>query len=110
MVRTHGGLGGLLERLERGGLGEQVKSWVSPDAQNARISGEELTDAVGREHMDELAGEAGVSPREAADSLAKVLPGAVDALTPEGRVPERHHGLDLDQITPQLAKLLGGNR
>jgi uncharacterized protein YidB (DUF937 family) len=110
MVSASGGLGGLLEKLKQGGLGEQTKSWVSPDAANAKVSGDQLTDALGQEHMDKLAEQAGVSPQEAAGGLAQMLPGAVDKLTPQGEVPKDHGGFDLDQVKAQVAKLLGGNR
>ena len=110
MVNAQGGVGGLLEKLEQGGLGDQVKSWVSPQEKNAPVSGEQVSDALGREHMDKLAAQAGVSPQEAADGMAKVLPGAVDQLTPEGEVPKEHQGFDIDQVKQQVAKLLGANR
>lgn len=110
MVSASGGLGGLLEKLKQGGLGEQAKSWVSPNAANEQVSGEQLTDALGQEHMDKLAKDAGVSPQEAAGGLAQVLPGAVDKLTPEGEVPKGHPNLDLEQVKQQVAKLLSGSR
>jgi uncharacterized protein YidB (DUF937 family) len=110
MVSASGGLGGLLEKLKQGGLGEQTKSWVSPDSANAKVSGDQLTDALGQEHMDKLADQAGVSPQEAAGGLAQMLPGAVDKLTPQGEVPKEHGGFDVEQVKTQVAKLLGGNR
>ncbi|MBR7838458.1 DUF937 domain-containing protein [Actinospica durhamensis] len=110
MVSAQGGVGGLLEKLKQGGLGDQVKSWVSPQEKNAPVSGEQVSDALGREQVDALAAQAGVSPQEAADGMAKVLPGAVDQLTPEGEVPKEHQGFDIDQVKQQVARLLGANR
>ncbi len=110
MMSAQGGLSGLLEKLKQGGLGEQAKSWVSPNAKNEPVSGQQVSDALGRENLDKLADQAGVSPQQAADGVAKVLPDAVDKLTPEGEVPKEHQGFDIDQVRQQITKLLGGSR
>jgi uncharacterized protein YidB (DUF937 family) len=108
MVGGAGGVGGLLSKLQQGGLGEQAKSWVSPQATNAPVSGQQVTEALGQEKIDELAKQAQVSPQEAADGLATVLPATVDKLTPQGEVPKEAPKLDAGQLQQQLAKLLGG--
>jgi uncharacterized protein YidB (DUF937 family) len=108
MVGGAGGVGGLLSKLKQGGLGDQAKSWISPDAKNAPVSGQQVTEALGQDKIDELAKQAQVSPQEAADGLATVLPTAVDSLTPQGEVPKDAPKLDLGQLQQQLTKLLGG--
>jgi uncharacterized protein YidB (DUF937 family) len=65
-----GGLGGLLEQLQRTGFGEQADSWVSRGA-NKQISRQ-----------------AGISPEEASRGLSALLPEVVDRMTPDGTVPD----------------------
>jgi len=107
MVGGAGGLNGLLAKLTKGGLGEQAKSWVSPEASNAPVSKQEITDALGQDQIDKLAEQANVSPEEAAGGLAQVLPTAVDKLTPQGEVPTEAPKVDVNQLHQQIAKLLG---
>jgi uncharacterized protein YidB (DUF937 family) len=80
-------LGGLLEKLGGAGLGEQAQSWVGT-GDNRSVTGDQLRQALGDETLGRVAREAGVTPDQAADDLAQVLPPVVDRLTPEGRVPE----------------------
>jgi len=108
MVGGAGGLSGLLSKLKQGGLGEQAKSWVSPEASNAPVSQQQITEALGQDQIDKLAQQANVSPEEAANGLATVLPTAVDKLTPEGEVPAQAPKFDLGQLQQQITKLLGG--
>lgn len=108
MVGGAGGLSGPLSKLQQGGLGEQAKSWVSPEASNTPVNGRQVTDALGQEQIDKLARQAGVSPQEAADGLATVLPQAVDKLTPRGEVPAEVPKPDEGQLQRQISKLLGG--
>jgi uncharacterized protein YidB (DUF937 family) len=110
MVSSSGGIGGLLEKLKQGGLGDQAKSWVSHDASNKPVDGQQVADALGPEQVNKLAEQAGVSPQEAASGLAQVLPEAVDQLTPAGEVPDKTPKFDLGQLQQQVAKLLGGQK
>jgi uncharacterized protein YidB (DUF937 family) len=110
MVGGAGGLGGLLSKLQQGGLGNEVKSWVSPDASNAKVSEQQVTEALGPEKINQLAEQAHVSPQEAASSLADVLPKAVDQLTPQGEVPKEQPKFDVDQLQQQISKLLSSGK
>ena len=81
-----GGLGGLLEKLQQGGLGEVAKSWVG-SGQNQPISPGPLGSALGPSIVKALAEKTGLSEQEVAAQLSQVLPGFVDKLTPQGRLP-----------------------
>jgi uncharacterized protein YidB (DUF937 family) len=81
-----GGLGGLLDKLQKGGLGEVVNSWVGPD-QNRPVSPGQLGSALGPNIIKTLAQRSGVSEEEITKKLSEVLPGVVDKLTPQGRLP-----------------------
>ncbi len=82
-----GGLGGLVQAFQQGGLGEIVNSWVST-GQNLPVSGDQLSSVLGSDFISKLAGQAGVAPQEVSNGLADLLPGLVDQLTPGGKLPE----------------------
>jgi uncharacterized protein YidB (DUF937 family) len=83
-----GGLGGLLAQLQAAGLGDAVKSWIGP-GQNAPVEPEDLGEALGRKNVDKLADKAGVSQDDLLTQLARVLPGLIDKLTADGRIPSQ---------------------
>ena len=81
-----GGLGGLLDQLTKAGHGPVASSWVGP-GQNAPIQPPQLGSALGQTTVSDLARQAGMSEQELLAQLSRVLPGVVDKLTPDGRVP-----------------------
>jgi uncharacterized protein YidB (DUF937 family) len=81
-----GGLGGLLDKLQKGGLGNVANSWVGP-GQNQQISPGQLGSALGPDIIKALAQRTGISEEELTRQLSQVLPGVVDKLTPAGRLP-----------------------
>lgn len=83
----HGGLQGLVQSFQQGGLGEIVNSWVST-GHNLPISAEQVTSVLGGSSLQDIAAKLGVSPDQAAGSLAEILPQAVDTLTPNGQIPQ----------------------
>lgn len=89
---TGGGLGGLLSNLESGGLGDAVSSWLGSGS-NKAIDPAKLKDAIGADALSGFAKDAGVSGSEASALLAGILPGLVDKLSPDGKLPDAG-GLD----------------
>jgi uncharacterized protein YidB (DUF937 family) len=81
-----GGLGGLLNKLEQGGLGKATSSWVG-SGQNQPVSPGQLGSALGSNIIKTLAQKSGLSEDELTRQLSQVLPGIVDKLTPNGRLP-----------------------
>jgi uncharacterized protein YidB (DUF937 family) len=81
-----GGLGGLLEKLQQSGQGEVAKSWVG-SGPNPPISPSALGSALGPSIVKTLAEKAGMSEQEVTAQLSQILPGFVDKLTPQGRLP-----------------------
>ena len=81
-----GGLGGLLNKLEQGGLGDQTKSWVG-SGQNQPVSPSQLGSALGPSVMKTVSQLTGISEDDLAKQLSQVLPGVVNGLTPNGRLP-----------------------
>lgn len=92
-----GGLGGLIQSFQQGGLADVVNSWVST-GHNLPISAEQIQSVLGGSTLQDLAAKLGVSTEQASGSLAEVLPNLVDQLTPQGQVPQGDllaQGLDL---------------
>jgi uncharacterized protein YidB (DUF937 family) len=83
-----GGLGGLLDQLTKAGHGQVANSWVAPGP-NAPIQPTQLGSALGQTTVSDLARSAGMSEQELLAQLSRVLPGVVDKLTPDGRVPSQ---------------------
>ena len=81
-----GGLGGLVNKLQQGGLGDVVNSWVG-SGQNQPVSPGQLGSALGPGVIKTLSQITGVSEADLSKQLSQVLPGVVNSLTPNGRLP-----------------------
>lgn len=82
-----GGLEGLVKSFQQKGLGDVVGSWVSTGA-NLPVSPAQVTSALGPDQLGQLARQVGLDPGALAGQLSTLLPGMVDKLTPEGRLPD----------------------
>ncbi|WP_292072839.1 YidB family protein [Brevundimonas sp. UBA7534] len=98
LLKTQGGVGGLAEKFGQAGLGDVVGSWIGKGA-NAGISAEQIAAVLGSGPLADFAQKLGVSPQQASETLAGLLPEAIDRLTPGGQV---------DGADDLLAKLPGG--
>jgi uncharacterized protein YidB (DUF937 family) len=81
-----GGLGDLLRQFQQNGQGEAANSWVSPGP-NKPISPDDLGRALGSDQLNTLASQSGLSREELLEGLSQHLPGVIDHLTPDGRLP-----------------------
>jgi uncharacterized protein YidB (DUF937 family) len=84
----HTGFDGLLERLEHVGQGRKAQSWVS-HGQNEPIAPHELQSALGDDTVEQLATQTGMPKGDLLSQLSELLPGVIDKLTPNGRVPDQ---------------------
>jgi uncharacterized protein YidB (DUF937 family) len=84
---TGGGLSKLMSSFQGGGLKEKADSWVGT-GENQELSPDELQQALGQDQVSKLAAEAGVSDDEAKTGLAAMLPGLIDKLSPDGKMPD----------------------
>lgn len=82
-----GGLSGLVQAFENGGLGDVVKSWIST-GQNLPVSAEQIQSVLGNDQVRQFASSMGIDPDQAASQLAEHLPKVVDQLSPNGSLPE----------------------
>ena len=76
-----------LEQLQRTGFAEQADSWVGRGA-NKPISPDAMTQIFGRDGLEQISRQAGISEDEASRGLSELLPEVVDRMTPEGEVPD----------------------
>ena len=81
-----GGISGLVSAFQKNGLGEVVASWISNNT-NLRISAAQIQSVLGQGTLQDLAAKTGLSTNEVATNLSEHLPGLVDQLTPEGKLP-----------------------
>jgi uncharacterized protein YidB (DUF937 family) len=87
LVGGEGGLQGLLDTLGKGGLDDVAKSWVGTGA-NKQVDPSKLGEVLGEDKVNELAGKSGLPVAALLPILASALPAVIDALTPDGNVPQ----------------------
>lgn len=102
LMNNGGGLSGILGKLQQSGLGDAAASWVGTGA-NQQVSPDALGGALGPDLMGMIAKQMGGSQEQAAGTMADLLPGLIDKLTPQGQVPA-------DNGMGALGSLLGGGQ
>ncbi len=88
-----GGLAGLVQTLQKNGLGEIVNSWVGT-GKNLPVTPQQIQQGLGGDLLKQLATKAGISTEAAGTQLAGLLPDLVDKLTPTGKI----EAVGLDQL------------
>lgn len=83
-----GGLGTLLQRFQQSGHDDIINFWVGP-GENRSITPDQLHQVLGPEAVNNLSRMTGAAPNQLLSELSRVLPGVVDRLTPQGRVPDQ---------------------
>jgi uncharacterized protein YidB (DUF937 family) len=83
-----GGLSGLLQSFQQSGRGDIMNSWIG-SGQNQPITPEQLHQALGPQAVDNLSRLTGVAAPDLISELSRVLPGVIDRLTPQGRMPNQ---------------------
>lgn len=81
-----GGLGELLKQFQQHGQGEVADSWVGK-GENKSIAPGDLGQALGIDQINALTSQTGLSQDELLAGLSQQLPGVIDQLTPDGRLP-----------------------
>ena len=98
---SEGGLPGLLSRLQSGGLGGEVASWLG-QGDNQPVSADALSQAIGPDTLSQVASQFGMSQPDAASGLAGALPQLIDMLSPNGQVDGN------SEMLQQGLSMLGG--
>jgi uncharacterized protein YidB (DUF937 family) len=83
------GLNDLLKQFQANGQGDKAQSWVG-DGANKPVSPQELAQALGEDKIKWLTEQTGLSREKLLEGLSRELPGTVDKLTPQGRIPDAH--------------------
>jgi uncharacterized protein YidB (DUF937 family) len=99
LVESAGGPQGIMDKLEAAGLGDKLQSWIGT-GENKPISGAEIEQALGADEVRKAAAKEGISETEAADGIAAALPGLVDKISPDGKLP------DVGQLDEALSGLM----
>jgi uncharacterized protein YidB (DUF937 family) len=82
-----GGIAGLQQMFQQGGLGHVLSSWVS-NGQNLPISADQLQSVLHSGALQQAAQQAGMDPAKLTGMMSTLLPHLVDKLTPNGQVPD----------------------
>ena len=82
----NGGLGQVLQDLQRSGQGRTAQSWVGR-GENESIAPDDLANALGADTISALTQQTGLPRDELLSGLSQNLPELVDQLTPDGRLP-----------------------
>lgn len=97
-VGGSGGLAGLVGMFQQKGMGDLVSGWIAKGP-NPAVSPQQLTDVLGADTMGQFAAKAGMPVGDAGSLLARLLPTAIDQLTPDGTLPAT------DQVENTLSSL-----
>jgi uncharacterized protein YidB (DUF937 family) len=79
-------LGGLIDQFRRNGLEDAINSWIGTGP-NQPVSPGQLGRALGKDTVEDLSERTGLPHDDLLAQLSQVLPGVVDRLTPNGRLP-----------------------
>lgn len=80
------GVGALVDQFERHGQGDSINQWVSTGP-NPPVTPQQLEQGLGPQVVNQLVGASGgMNKDELMGELSRMLPAAIDQLTPEGRV------------------------
>jgi uncharacterized protein YidB (DUF937 family) len=81
-----GGLGDLLNSFNQAGHGDVANSWVK-DGPERQPAPQQIEQSIGPDVLAQLEKATGLSKDELLQRLGQALPKAVDALTPDSRIP-----------------------
>jgi uncharacterized protein YidB (DUF937 family) len=81
-------LGGLLDQLQKSGLGPQVSSWLGNGA-NLPVSVDQLRNALGDDTIRQISQTLGLPVDQLLNQLSQHLPATVDKLSPNGTLEQQ---------------------
>jgi uncharacterized protein YidB (DUF937 family) len=91
LIGQHGGLSGLLQKLQTGDLAEAAESWIG-NGVNLSVTPAQLHNALGYYSVRSAADSSGLSTGDVLRRLAQHLPQAIDHMTPDGQMPTSSSG------------------
>jgi uncharacterized protein YidB (DUF937 family) len=102
MINKNGGLGGILEKFNQGGLGDLAASWVGTGS-NQSLSDDQVSSGFGNDMITEMASKFGVDSSLLTGQIAQYLPELVNQATPAGQVDDKSEDL-LGDVLGMLLK------
>jgi len=82
-----GGLAGLQQMFQQGGLGNIINSWIGT-GQNLPISASQLQNVLHSDTLQQAAQKVGMDPSQLTGMMSGLLPHLIDKMTPNGQVPD----------------------
>ena len=82
------GISNTVDDFDRAGDGDVARSWIGR-GENRPLTRDRLEASIGEDGIRDLMQHTGMSRDELLETLRQHLPGAIDALTPDGRLPSR---------------------
>lgn len=96
LIQQNGGnVGDLLGKLQQGGLGDALQSWIGTGS-NASVDAAQIQNALGGS-LSNAAAKVGLDTGSASNLLAQYLPNIINAITPNGNAADAD-GFGLDDI------------
>ncbi|MDP8051918.1 YidB family protein [Pasteurella atlantica] len=95
LLSSQGGVEGLMGKLQQGGLGDVVSSWIGT-GENQEVSSQQIKEVIGEDALRNVAQQAGVDENEVPNLLSQYLPQVVDKLSPNGELDTNN--LDLESL------------
>lgn len=110
LMAQSGGMAGLFQKLQEGGLAPALASWVGK-GDNQSVSADAMANALGADLLGSAAHHAGVNNTEASTLLAQYLPNIINGLTPSGNAAEANgfdlsDGLDMKDLAALASKFM----
>jgi uncharacterized protein YidB (DUF937 family) len=102
LIQNHpGGVSGLLQSFQQGGLGQVFQSWIGT-GQNLPVSPDQLRSVLGSDWITKITQATGLSTAQVEQHMSTVLPQVVDHLSPNGQLPQGDIGSTLASIAQRF--------
>lgn len=99
-----GGLSGLLQSFESGGLGHVFQSWIG-NGQNLPVSADQISSVLANSGLlQRLSQATGLPPADVAQHLSTLLPQIIDHLTPNGQLHPGDVGSALEGLAQRFLR------
>ena len=102
LIQQHpGGLGGLLQSFQQGGLGHVFQSWLG-SGQNLPVTPDQLRNTLGADWISRITQATGLPQGQVESHLSTLLPQIIDHLSPNGQMPQGDLGNALAQVAQRF--------
>ena len=103
-------LSGLVSKMQGTGLSDIVGSWLG-DGENQAISGQQITDVLGSDKVNDFATSLNIDADSAQDELAELVPQMVDKSSSGGKLTDMLSAVGgIEGLSAGLGALLAGNK